>query len=67
MMMRIYGNDYDSWKDVAPVYEGEFDLNKVKKLVRWCDKHSAEYEHYVPTFEVVDGVMVYYPSGPWEC
>lgn len=62
MTIRMMEND-------KVVYEGEMDLTKLNEFKsRWEGDMSGKYNYYVVSYEIADdGVLCFYPDGPWEC
>ena len=65
MMIRLM-DDNDNGK---VLYEGEMDLAKLNEFKDyWENKMSGKYSWYVVSYFIDnDGILCFYPDGPWEC
>ena len=59
----------DSMENGNVVYEGEMDLDRLNEFKHhWEDEMSGRYHNYVVSYEIgEDGILCFYPDGPWEC
>ena len=50
-------------------YEGEMDMDKLNEFRNyWMDEASGSYCYFVVSYRVDDdGILCFYPDGPWEC
>ena len=51
------------------IYEGEMNIAKLNEFKEhWEGEMSGKYCWYIVTFYFDnEGVMCFYPDGPWEC
>lgn len=59
----------DSMENGNVVYEGEMDLGRLNEFKHhWEHEMSGRYSNYVVSYEIdEDGILCFYPDGPWEC
>lgn len=64
MMIRLM----DDMENGNVVYEGEMDLDLLNEYkYHWEHEMSGRYTNYVVSYEINDGILCFYPDGPWEC
>lgn len=64
-MMYVNWEAYDeprTMKDATPAT-----MDDIQRLQERCKMMSGRHFVYIPAFSVIDGNLVFYVSGSWDC